>query len=212
MMIYKLPVYFWALIYSTLLSFAAIQHVSVINTFSYSELFFEITLSPQKLLFNTNIFVAYLFYVTRIQFLNPIFLIRYQKNMFKYFLFTSISLSVIFVVFSQVIILFNAIYLGLNIDINSFYLLSSLKLLLFVMFMYQAYVLVVLLTYTYVFSILFILIFNFLILILYHGLVFAFVILDSYYIMNVYWVALTALTMTITMINRNMISNKEFIL
>lgn len=212
-MILHRQTYIWFLLYAIVLISVTTQYIEITfaNTLD-SQMFEDLLVRPQKLLFNTTIFFVFLIYATKIEFLNPFLLIRYKQKLSMQIIKYGFIISGLFVFLSLLIISIVSLFAGLSLQINNSFVFSLLKLMIYCVFVYMTYILFYLITYKKTFSLLINLIISFSLLILFHGIVFISVITDYTVIVDTYWIIILMLTPLIMFINLYIGKRKEFLI
>lgn len=211
-MILHKSTFIWLAFYAIVLTFVMMQYIDIMQVDTLnSQMFDDLMIRPQKLLFNTTIFFIFLIYVTRKEFLNPLLLVRYKHKLSIKIIKYGLIISALFVFLSLLLIFVVSKLFGLVIIINNDFLFLVLKLMLYCVFVYMTYILVYLMTNKKVLSLLINLATGLILLVLFHGIVFVSVITDYTMIVNLYWLILLTITPILIFINLLIGKRREFI-
>lgn len=191
-MIMNRSVFIWSIFYAVFLSFVFFQYIDILGHVRILDmhLIYDLIVNLQKLLFNNTIFFISLLFCTRKEFLNPLLLIRYKKNLSTEIIKHGTYISGFYIFFTFLILLMCSIFIGLEVQIDIYFLVYFFKLFIFCLYSYLVYAFIYLFTSKKVMSLLINMNINFTLLVSYLGIVFYGGIKDDSIIINFYWVSL----------------------
>lgn len=161
----------WMLFYIILLSYMIMQYATIHQFVIFdSQMIYDLVESPQKLLFNTTIlFILYL-YISRVNFLEPELLIRYNRRLSKILIKHGIYSSIIYTFLTFSILILCSVIIGIPIQVGIYLLLHILKLFIFCLYISFVYLSIYIISVKQILAFFVILTVNFLLLVSYVGL------------------------------------------
>ncbi len=189
--------------------YATIHQYGVFN----SQMIYDLVENPQKLLFNTTIvFILYL-YISRVNFVQPELLIRYNKRFSMILIKHGVYSSVVYTLLTFIIMILGSAIVGISIQIGSYLLLHILKLFIFCSYIYFVYLLIYIISYKHILAFFTIISVNFLLLVSYIGMNYYGGITNMIVIQNNHlnWFLFGIITMVIVTYLYTTSNKKEFI-